>query len=481
MDIYSFFFNIGFAICSLIYLVIIIVMYIRKQLVTGTKNNLFLILLILLVVLASIEISATTIVIKGGINTTLGSILCKSYLCGLVLWATLLVYYIVLLFNVRLDEAKLHKIKINAGIILTGWTVILMYFIIISPLKLIVSNSQLYSFGGSAALPVYVNAGVLILAVLTEMIFKMHNLPKSQRMIISFAFIVLISIYGFQIVADYDFNISTLVFTIMAVTMYFTIESQDAKTIVALNKSKEEAEKANLAKTEFLINMSHEIKTPMSVILGFSELLLDEENLTEEDAKRDTKNILEASNSLSDVINTILDVSSTENQDTKLNNEEIIISNLSFGVENNVLNKTKDKNINFKTILGDKLPEKIIGDYEKIYKMLINILEYFLDNMEEGDITLKIDINNDNVEDLLFTITNPNCSIKDDEFDVKFNDFIKLDTNNNSMDNMDLKLIISKNYAKLMDGKVTFTNSNNEGVCHIAIKQGKLPVEVNEQ
>ena len=112
--------------------------------------------------------------------------------------------------------------------------------------------------------------------------------------------------------------------------------------------------------------------------------------------------------------------------------------------------------------------------------MLINIVDYFLDNMEEGDLTLNIDINNNNVEDLLFTITNPNCSIKDEEFDVKFNDFIKLDTDNNSMDKKDLKLIISKNYAKLMDGKVTFTNSNGEGICHIAIKQGKLPVEVSK-
>ena len=128
MDLYSFFFNIGFAICSLIYIVIIMVMYIRKQIYTGSKNNLFLVLLILLLLLASLEITATTLVIKEGINSKLGLIFCKSYLCESVLWVSLLVYYIVLLFNMRLDEGKLHKIKINAGIIRTVKTTVLFSY-----------------------------------------------------------------------------------------------------------------------------------------------------------------------------------------------------------------------------------------------------------------------------------------------------------------------------------------------------------------
>ena len=95
----------------------------------------------------------------------------------------------------------------------------------------------------------------------------------------------------------------------LVLALYFTAESQDRKLYVELQTAMNEAERLDELKTKFLLNMSHEIRTPLNTILGYSELLLLEDNIDPTKVKKDGENMYQSSNDLLNLINNILDVS----------------------------------------------------------------------------------------------------------------------------------------------------------------------------
>lgn len=456
--------SMAFAICALVYLSLILMMYIHKRKVGDIQTKVFSVLLAAGIALTFCEGAYVYGLSVLDTNPKLAEITCRIYTIGILVLINLFIYYITTMFMRRLgNKAKEKKGNIITLIILLILAAITTLISFAFPLDYTSSESGFYNFGGPATTIVYAEGFFLFLIIFIVTIFKSNSIPKIQQKPIYFFILVFAGLIAPQIILNYDLNLVSFIFAFMIAILYFTIESQDNKLVQELENSKEEALTASKAKTEFLINMSHEIRTPMSTILGFSEILLNEEKLTEEVAKRDTKSIYEASNILMESINAILDISSLETNKEKIRNEKYHPASLVFELDESIHSKI-NPNLEFSTVTSNNLPQDLIGDSEKIRKILSFILDFFIESTSSGKITLSISAKETerNICQLIFNITSSNANISREKFNVEFNDFVKLSEGNNTLiNNTDLKLIIAKKYIELLRGEIDFRNNNN--------------------
>ena len=248
------------------------------------------------------------------------------------------------------------------------------------------------------------------------------------------------------------------------VLMYFTIENPDIKMIEQLNIAKETAEKANAAKTDFLSNMSHEIRTPLNAIVGFSNILLDDESIPEK-AKDEVRDIVMASDNLLEIVNGILDISKIEANKLEIVNNEYSPEKVIDELVALSKGRLGDKPIEFKTNFDPSIPPVLYGDAGRIKQICVNILTNAIKYTKEGWIEFKVSsIVKDNICRLIISVEDTGIGIKEKNIDKLFNKFERLDLEDNvTIEGTGLGLAITKKLVDLMHGKIVVQSVFGKG------------------
>ncbi|MDO5393484.1 MAG: ATP-binding protein [Mycoplasmatota bacterium] len=385
----------------------------------------------------------------------------RTFLLYLLLFAVLFgmyAAYISLIDGTEKDLSKKHKyIRIIAFSIyaISGVLVLLL------PLNIYSNDGIMYSSGPATKVVYFISSLCTFLCVIM-MIAKYKNIKK-KKTITLFAYIIGAGVTALIQQMNPALTLATSMETFLIFLMYNTIENPDVKMIEALQTARDQADKANRAKTEFLSSMSHEIRTPLNAIVGFSDYIMTSETLDE--AKENAKDIVNASNTLLEIVNGILDISKIEAGKLEIVNSKYNARNTFESLAKLITPKMNEKGLDFSYYIAPDIPETLFGDHANIKKVITNLLSNAYKYTERGFVRYEVNcINSSEFTKLIITVEDSGRGIKQESIDKLFTKFQRLDEDRNTtIEGTGLGLAITKQLIELMGGKILVHTVYGEG------------------
>ncbi|MGL1893293.1 MAG: ATP-binding protein [Spirochaetaceae bacterium] len=226
----------------------------------------------------------------------------------------------------------------------------------------------------------------------------------------------------------------------------------------SLKKAKSSAERANELKSEFLANMSHELRTPLNAVLGFTQLLNTDKNLT--DSQVDKLNTISRSGEhLLALINDILDISKIEAGKIELHETTFNLRDFSEDLKQMLELKCKNKGLSLYIEYVDPIPVYVKADLGKLRQIMINILGNAIKFTKEGGIAIVVGIENDK---LRFSVNDTGKGIPTDEISSILQPFTQSSITDNE-GGTGLGLAITNSFIKMMGGQLEIESKEDVG------------------
>lgn len=255
-------------------------------------------------------------------------------------------------------------------------------------------------------------------------------------------------------------NVTRLVGTLLDITQQIEIEKE-------LTQAKRTAEKALAAKSEFLSNMSHEIRTPMNAIMGLTNLLMQEEDISD-DIMENLKLIGYSAENLLVLINDILDYSKIEANKIEFEKIEFNLRDVIEKLLRTMRLKAEEKGLNLRCTIDSSIPESLMGDPYRLNQILMNLLSNALKFTKKGKVEIEVSqLSSDGKKvNLKFEVKDTGIGISKEKQERIFDSFTQANSETTrSFGGTGLGLAISKRLVQLQGGKIELQSELGEGSC----------------
>ncbi|MFB2837596.1 ATP-binding protein [Floridanema evergladense] len=259
-------------------------------------------------------------------------------------------------------------------------------------------------------------------------------------------------------------------------TSFDTLEQRVKERTAELVIAKEKAEVANQAKSTFISNMSHELRSPLNAILGFSQLMLRTKNLPSEQYEN-AGIIYHSGEYLLTLINNILDLSKIEAGKTTLNPKDFDLHRLLDDLEDMLHLRASNAGLKLRFERTENVPRYICTDEIKLRQVLINLLSNAIKFTEVGEIVLSVFAGEQEAIDVFnlhFQIRDTGVGIAPAELPKLFDAFTQAQAGKEMQEGTGLGLAISHKFIQLMGGDITVESELGKGTTFQFYIQAKL-------
>ncbi|WP_051261385.1 PAS domain S-box protein [Desulfovibrio inopinatus] len=231
-----------------------------------------------------------------------------------------------------------------------------------------------------------------------------------------------------------------------------------------LKRAKEEAERANAAKSQFLAHMSHEIRTPLNAILGLSHLA----SAATADANQHDylKKIESAGSNLLQIINDVLDFSRIETDSLHLDIIDFNLDEILTGIQQRFGTTAQAKGLNFIIDVGNNIPNRLRGDRSRLFQILSNIIDNAIKFTAKGEVHINVQLEEQRKESirLRFSITDTGIGFDAKTLESLFSPFVQADASfTRTYGGVGLGLPLSRDLARMMNGDIHAVSTQEAG------------------
>jgi signal transduction histidine kinase len=270
---------------------------------------------------------------------------------------------------------------------------------------------------------------------------------------------------AFDYVVKSQKNLAFLPTVVRMVLREWETLKKKKETEIKIIEAKEEAEKANKAKSEFLAKMSHELRTPLNSILGFGQILnmsIDEPLTASQ--KKNVAYILNAGNHLLTLINELLDLSQIESGKMKVTLENVNVKKLIDELIVMIQPLADEKNIVIENRLSAEPRYFVRADITRLRQILLNLMSNAIKyNRINGLITFECEQTSD--RRICIYVKDTGVGIPKDKIEEVFKSFYRVGSKSTIVEGAGIGLDITKGLIELMGGTIKIDSVPEEGSC----------------